>query len=213
MNWAAFEFVSFVAGVVGLAVAARRGPNWLERRRARRALSAASLLDGTSVEGASVHVTGLVRVLDRTVTAPLSASTCVVARARVRVGGSFGDFSAPYETMAFAPFVVVLDDQRWVLVDGNYAQLDLAARRSRFDEARRTELLAEHYVGQRQSTLARFEEVVVVPGDRVSVAGLLMKDAGTAPTMEERGFRDSVAPTVRLVGNLANPIVIGTPVD
>jgi hypothetical protein len=215
MNWAILNFGVFVALCVGAVVGVRRAPAYLDRRRARKALSAAATLDESTVEGQLAQVTGVVRVMDRSITAPLSARTCAVARSRIRVSNSaFGDVSAPYETMAFVPFEVVQANGRAVIIDGNYAQLDLVPLRgSSFEKARRSALLAEHHIEEGTRVWCRFEEVVVAFGDRVSVSGLVMKDRATAPTADERGFRDAVAPSIRLVGNLANPIVIGNPVD
>jgi hypothetical protein len=214
MDGPTLSFCIFVVLGIGAVIGVRRVPALLDRRRARKALSAVPDLDAATLEGQLVRVTGIVRALDRTITAPLSARTCVVARSRIRVSNSaIGDFSPPYETMAFVPFEVVQASGQAVIVAGNYADLDLVPLpRSTFNASRRSALLAEHRIAEGTRSWCRFEEVIVASGDRVSVSGLLMKDRAEAPTADERGFRDSVAPAIRLVGNLANPIAIGTPV-
>ena len=55
----------------------------------------------------------------------------------------------------------------------------------------------------------RFEEVVAVAGQRVSVVGLLMFEDEAARTEGELGFRDARPPAMRLAGNQAHPIALG----
>ena len=77
-------------GILAVAVGSAAiggGRKLLERRRARRELRAKAPLDAHSPEGQVVRITGSVRVLDDTLTAPLSGLTCVVYRSCVQSGG------------------------------------------------------------------------------------------------------------------------------
>jgi hypothetical protein len=57
-----------------------------------------------------------------------------------------------------------------------------------------------------------FEEVIVLPGMRITVAGLVMLEI-PGPSVGELGFRDLPPARIRLVGDAEHPIVIGTAVD
>jgi hypothetical protein len=55
---------------------------------------------------------------------------------------------------------------------------------------------------------AAFEEVCVMPGDRVAVKGIAVIEA--VPGAEERGYRD-IAQRARIVGRPDHPLTIGPP--
>ena len=54
-----------------------------------------------------------------------------------------------------------------------------------------------------------FDEVVIEPGARVTVAGLMMKDIDAAPPEGEVGYRDEAPVVLRLAGDVTHPLVIG----
>ena len=55
---------------------------------------------------------------------------------------------------------------------------------------------------------AKFEEVLVEDGMRVSIAGLMMKDLSDAPPTGESAFRDAAPPALRIAGDAAHPLAI-----
>ncbi len=193
----------------------------LERRSARRELARHPPLGTQTPDGTVVRVTGVVRVRDTLIVAPLSGVECVAARARV-TSGNWQTRRAlkPREWFAIVSFVLERAAEPPILVEGVHAKLDLAperlerAKRGSPELARREQLMLQ--LGDRQAlaTRADFEEVVVRPGMRVSIAGLMMLALPDAPPASgnELGFRDQAPSTLRLVGNATHPLVIGAPI-
>ncbi|HEX5060215.1 MAG TPA: hypothetical protein VFV99_12690 [Kofleriaceae bacterium] len=211
-----FVGVGILAIAVGSA-AVGAGRKLLERRRARRALREKAPLAASSPEGEVVRVTGSVRVLDQMLTAPLSGRACVVYRSRVQSGGKLTSRAMrPRESIAMVPFIIDRGPEGHVLVEGKHVLLDippLALKRQEMERARREQFFVQHGFVLREIGHAHFEETVVEPLMRVSVAGLMMKDLPTAPASEELGFRDAAPPNLRIAGNVEHPLVIGEPVD
>ena len=215
-----FVGVGIVAVALGSAAigTARRV---LERRRARRELVVRPDLEPATSEGTVVRVTGVVRVLERTLEAPLSGATCVVARSRVRAGGGIARRAVrPRESFAMVPFLLERPEGT-VSIEGAHALLDLEPialghhlGKASAARARREHFLLLHGFKMRESVRALFEETIVGPGMTVTIAGLMMKDPLVEPSGEvELGFRDAAAPSLRLAGNADHPLVIGLPVD
>jgi len=207
-------------GILAIAVgsaAIGAGRKLLERRRARRELREKTPLDAHSPEGEVVRVTGSVRVLDQPLIAPLSGLTCVVFRSRVQSGGKLTSRAMrPRESIAMVPFIIDRGPEGQVLVEGKHVLLDLAPlamKRQEIEQSRREQFLVKQGFTLRELGRAVFEETVVEPYMRVSVAGLMMKDLPTAPASEELGFRDAAPPNLRIAGNVEHPLVIGEPVD
>lgn len=210
----------FGLGIVAVAVgsaAIGAGRKVLERRRARRELREKQPLSARSPEGQVVRVTGVVEVLDGTLEAPLSGKSCVVYRARVSAGGKLTSRAQrPKELAAMIPFVIDRGAQGRVVIEGNHALLDVAPlsmRRDKIDPERRSQLLVRVGYALRELGRAHYDETVIEPGMRVSVAGLMMKDLVTQPVNDELGFRDAPPTNLRLAGNVEHPLVIGDPVD
>jgi hypothetical protein len=192
----------------------------IERRKARKQLAARPALGTQTPEGTLVRVTGVVRACDRTLIAPLSGETCVVARTRMWVGNTyFRRAVKPRESFAMVTFELVRDGEPPVSVEGDLALLDLSTHKLRRprgkaspERARREQLLLEHAIPHAQLRRARFDETIVREGDRVSVVGLMMfDDALVAPPTSELGFRDTARAAVRIAGNVDHPLVIGQP--
>lgn len=189
------------------------GRRILERRRARTELREKPLLTTSSPEGAWVRVTGVVRLVDdRSLIAPLSRKPCVVYRSRVTVGQAITRRALrPVEELVMVPFAIDRGAEGMVAIEGEHALLDLPRVRLRTTEQVRREFAWTQGIPYRDVARAQFEETVVMPGQRVSVAGLVMKDPAAAPARDELGFRDAPPPELRLAGNVEHPIVIGEP--
>jgi len=140
-----------------------------------------------------------------------------VFRSRVQSGGKLTSRAMrPRESIAMVPFIIDRGAEGQVLVEGKHVLLDLAPlkmERRDFEWQRRQRFVLEHGLVDREADRAVFEETVIEPFMRVSVAGLMMKDLPTAPASEELGFRDAAAPNLRIAGNVEHPLVIGEPVD
>lgn len=186
----------------------------LERRRARRALRSKPLLAQETPEGEVVRVTGVVKVGEATLVAPISGRACVVYRSRVTDGmWTVRRAMLPNETFEMVPFTLVRDDGSKVEISGKHALLDLP--NLKFPEStpelveRRDKFMELHKIKSGHAGV--FEEIVVEDGMRVSVAGLMMKDLAEAPVDGEAGYRDEAPSTLRLAGDVAHPLVIGAP--
>ena len=213
-----------MSGFVGLALLAvaagsaaiGAGRKVLERRRARRTLREQPPLSAAAPEGETVRVTGIVRVADETLVAPLSGLTCVVSRSQVSVGAKITSRAVrPRETVHMVPFLIDRGDEGIVHVEGKHALLDLPPLHRRdLDSERCIRLLVVHGYSRRDMRRAVFAETIVAAGDRVSLSGLVMKDVNEAPPGdEERGFREALPTTIRIAGNAEHPLAIGEPID
>ncbi len=199
--------VVLVAAVSSAALTA--GRKIIERRRARRVLRERPELAASSPEGSEVRVTGIVRLLEDTLEAPLSGRPCVVVRSRIYAKRLSHVTFNPYETLRMVTFVVERADGSQVTVDGKHVLLDLDPIKVPRNDARRTQLALALGVTLKEQRGARFEEILVEAGMRVSIAGLMMKDVVDAPPTSELAFRDTVAPELRIAGDAAHPLVVG----
>jgi hypothetical protein len=206
---ATFSVGSLGAGKMQRAI--RRG---LERRQARDALRAIALLTPTTAEGVIARVTGTVAVLDgRTLVAPLTGRPCVAHRSRVAPRGALPS-GGVLERVELCPFTI----DGVVAVESVNTQLDLPRSRltpSPQQRDRYDAFLAVTGLQRHDPEFGKygpeFEEVIVVPGMRITVAGLVTHEI--PPIASELGFRDLPPARVRLVGDAEHPIVIGTAVD
>lgn len=182
-----------------------------ERLRARRELRAFEALSVDTPEGARVQVTGTIRALGSSLVSPIGARPCVAFAARARGYTSSGGTltgTAWRETIEIARFVVERDAGPPVLVDGSHAHLHVSdPSRARRQPERETHFLAQHgiHLGG-----ARFDEVCLEAGRRVTVGGTLVLVPQATPVTAERGFRDGVPMQALLSGNRGQPLVIVT---
>lgn len=186
----------------------------LERRRARRELLSRPVLGTETDEGTVVRVSGVVRIADATLKAPISDSACVVYRSRVMsAGGLVRRAFKPCESFAMVPFVLERDeDHALVAIEGAHALLDLPNRKlpapkSSDERERRGRFLLLHGIKTNKGGV--FEEVIVEAGMHVAIAGLMMKDLRELPPEGEAGYRDVAPAALRLAGDVTHPLVIG----
>jgi hypothetical protein len=197
-------------GISGSVAAFRAASTVVERHRARRAIRARPVLAPTTADGAVVQVTGVVRELD-TLEAPLTGHTCVVHRSRARSRALLLRRTA--EVFQLTPFVLDRGEEGLVLVEGTAAQLDvrpvLSGRHP--ERLRALVFLRTHGAVLPDSVFSYtgYEEVIVEPGQRVTVAGLVMMDPAAEPDAGERGYRDEARPRLRITGNADHPLAIG----
>jgi hypothetical protein len=192
-----------------------------EHRRVRRELARRPALGAETPDGTVVRVTGTVRLRDTLIVAPLSGVECVAARARVSAEmWNTRGARKPREWFAIVSFLIERDGEPPVVVEGEHAEIALPTQKLARPKAgsdalhRREQLLLQLGIGAHRARGGGFEEVAVVPGMHVSVVGLMMLGQAIEPprTDDQRMFRESPASTLRLVGNAAHPIVIGSPI-
>jgi hypothetical protein len=112
------------------------------------------------------------------------------------------------------PFTLARDgDGVAVAIEGRHALLDvpnakLPPPRTSDERERRASFLALH--GIKSNAGGIFEEVILEAGMRITIAGLMMKDIGATPPEGEAGYREEAPASLRLAGDVAHPLVIGT---
>lgn len=174
--------------------------------RARRRLREFAPLTTASPDGSHVSVTGVVRVIDETVIAPLSGRECVLFRARV-VGQSRREANAidTHELLVIKRFAVDAAAQT-IVIDGGHVLLDVAATKLPANNVdRELAFLARNALRPGRS---RFKEQLIAAGDRITIGGVLMRDIAVEPSRDERAFRDTTAPTLVLTASEQHPFVI-----
>ena len=180
----------------------------VERARAWASLRNFAPLTARSREGSFVRATGVVRVLDESVIAPLTGRECVLARSRVL---GVGDLINPPQWMQIKPFVLVLEGSDVsAVIDGSHVLFGIAAEKLRGVSAERRAAFIVR-LGFKTGDAAWLEEIVVAAGDRITVGGVLMRDLNPQPPTHERTFRQRVTPQLRLVGSIEHPLVIVRP--
>jgi hypothetical protein len=155
-------------------------------------------------EGAQVKVTGVVQALDDILVSPLSGRPCVAYRSRVWGATQLRPETA--ETMQLRPFAIDRGAAESVIVDGDHALFSLPyVTLTDEDRDRELSFLARHGM-QRQR--ARFSEVTLEVGARITIAGTLVLSPVDEPPLDELGFRDLPPPVLQLGGSRDRPLVI-----
>lgn len=194
-----------VSAVGGSIAFARR---FAERRRVHRIVRAQQALAERALEGDGVRFTGVVRAVGAPLTAPLSTRPCVLYRSRVFVGAHWNardpSTQGPHESFEARPFVVDGGDLGEVIVDSEHVLLAIEPLAIPKHTRARRQFLLVH--GLRRFAWARFEEMIVAPGDTITVGGTLVLDPGTPGA--ESGFREDAPPRRRLSGSAERPLVI-----
>jgi hypothetical protein len=201
-----------MAACVAAAYVALRLSSHPERKRARRILAAAPPLAASSVDGAVVRVTGVVRAYEGydLFSAPLSGTRCVAYRTRVVARRGRYAYASVHEELITRPFVVVRGDgEAPVIVDSRHVVFDLAPHRQTHSLTRKVELLRALGLADANAAQSHFEQVMIAAGATVTIAGTLARTLDAAASGGERTYRDGATETLRLVGDQAHPVAVG----
>ena len=187
-----------VAGFFALVAAI---PTAIRRSHARKQRLAAP---DQIVDHGLVTLRGTVKVLGEPLKAPLSGRACVAFRATGRTYSGVGthrEIDAEEIEVVMKPFVLVTKHGE-VIVDGDYCELPghispIIPRKLELEQAfmRRVALIG-------MAASAGFDEVVVKPGMKIAVHGVVREEVTTAGG--ETGFREAPK-QLRISGN---PLVI-----
>lgn len=193
-----------VLGAVVLAcIAAVAFAMWRRGAVARKALRGSPSL----VEHELVTITGFVRPLGETLEAALSGARCVAhrAHARVVVTQTAKLVGEPSET-ASAPFTLVTAHGD-VHIAGDRLELAVAPEIVRPSPERERAFLARHGLARRDEHLIACDEIVIAPGNPISIRGVLqlVRDSGSA---DERGYRDDAPRRFELVSAGDDPVEV-----
>jgi hypothetical protein len=179
------------------------------RKHARAILRGHPAMTAATREGESARVSGIVRAIE-TLAAPVTGRPCVVHRLTI--------IDMPrgrrHTQVGITPFLLDRGAAGTVRVEGSHAVIDLPSKKvSPPNRASGQRALARFADAWRSNSQLRYEQMLVEPGQRISVAGLVMYDVPDAPTADERGFRDQARPRLRITGNAEHPLAIGRPED
>jgi hypothetical protein len=184
-----------------------------ERRRIRHQIHEVPDATSATTDGDVACVTGIVRAIDPLLTSLLAARPCVAYRTRVssvpiRHDGQYSGAVNDGETVAVARFAVDRGAAGLAIVEGNHALFDAAdLDLPRDNQAREEHVLLLHgMTGARQT--ATFHEAIIEVGATVSIVGVVMFDLQAELSAGEHGFRDELAPQLRLVGDFDHPLLI-----
>lgn len=146
--------------------------------KVRRALRAAPALDRVLGEGDFVRVTGHVRIEKHFIHAPLSDRRCVAYCARAIPAPRVLRDYPPFEEWKMVSFVIEREDKTRVAIDCAYVKLLIPPLPLRpGSDERCAELGRTRKLAARALKKMQYEEIVVMEDMRVSVAGILVKDA------------------------------------
>jgi hypothetical protein len=181
------------------------GVLWWRRARRRRDLAHSSPL----TDGELVTITGTVRAVDATLSAPFSGKQCVLYRAHARVYSRDPVprlLAEPFEleTVAFVvetPRGVVRVDERAPAVAVTAEALVEAA------DDRVLAFLSRHRVADQLREAAVLDEIVVETGQTVTLSGMIRFERDLTSTAE-RGYRDDVPRAATLVAAGDEPVTL-----
>jgi len=154
-------------------------------------------------EGEHVTVSGTVKSVGTVLEAPLSGRRCVSHQSRARVVLHDRLVGEPSETET-VPFVVETKHGS-VQVEGELVHRELAETVVDTGSDRLRSFLDKHAAPKQAS--ASYSEVVVEPGAKVTIKGIVALERDHAST-DERGYRDDAPTTIKLVGTTAKPITV-----
>lgn len=154
-------------------------------------------------EGTRVTISGIVQA-PATLDAALSGRRCVMHRSRARVLVHARLLSQPRE-VEISPFVVATRHGE-IRVDVRELELDVPPERVIGPEsARHLAFRARHAIPP--AAAAEFDEIVIAPGAKVTLRGIVAIERDLAAA-GERGYRDDAPTTIHLVGLPAKPVAL-----
>lgn len=158
------------------------------------------------VEGERVELTGIATPIDDPLESPLTGEPCIAHLSRARVYNRLdhvGDHLGDVERLDVAPFLLATPSGTVRVVDKpTVVALDLALL-GWVDPMRGARFLAARGF-DRFVRSSFFEYAIIRPGDQVSVAGVVTREADA---VLETGFRDLQLQT-RLTGYGRNPLTL-----
>ncbi len=172
-------------------------PTSFVRARQQLALGPPQLVDG-----AVVTLTGTVRPID-VLTAPISGRPCVALHVKAFIG--------PYWCTRFAMTQFVLETDQGEVIVEHFQEAGLAFDTKTYHPAYE---VAERFlvaIGRMpwEARKAHFDEIVVEPGMRIAVFGVIQTTLAV-PDAGEIGFRES-RQVIHLRGDPRHPLAMGKP--
>lgn len=181
-----------------------------ERWRMQRQLRRVPELSSTTLEGSVARVTGIVRVLDESMIAPRSGRRCVGYRITLRFAGR-ETVGGRFESSELRPFAIERAGDL-VAIESTEARFALPSvpPTPPLDREEWQTFRQERGLYQRTLALGAIREAVIEVGMTVSVAGLVTIVTDPNPPSRELGFREEAPRSVKLIGDLDHPLLIGS---
>ena len=184
---------------------------WGPRARARKRLDGGKRT--TVADREIVTLTGRVRARGELLEAPLTGTPCVLYEAvgRVYSGAvhrNSRDLEAEVVEQKLVPFELETADGI-VLVECETAEVELPRLPCiprKIDRERA--FLVERGQSAEQIRYAGFDELRIVPGDKIRVQGMAIVEQDPTAT-DERGYREDAPRRIRLVPHAEHPLTIG----
>lgn len=192
------EYVGSLIGavVIGVPVVYLLVKNDLERRRHVRALRKTPPIDAAAGVGQTVFAIGSVKLVEEPLVGPLSEKRCVAHRSRLYIG-TFDSYSKKREQIGLTKFALQRRDGSIVTIDATHARFTLPALSlPPGSDDRCKQFAIARAVASGDRRVAKYEEVLVLEGMRLAVAGTLATEPGEP---------------ARLTGDEKSPIIIGVP--
>ncbi len=184
---------------------------WGPRARARKRLDAGTRT--TIADREIVTLTGVVRAIGELLEAPLTGLPCVLFEAVGRVygetvGRNARNVEAEVTEQKLIPFELVTPEGV-VRVEAEHAEVELPRIPCipRKIDRERTFLL-EHGQSAEMIRYAGFDELRIVPGDKIRVQGMAIVELDPGDGAE-RGYREDAPRRIRLVPHAEHPLTIG----
>ncbi len=177
--------------------------NWFKNRAAKKQVQGQLYgqpeLTAGAADGSIARVGGAVVATTSLLTAPLSKRQCVMFWTRIIT--AMGENK---DIIQFVPFAIDRGGEGTVHVDAQFAQMNLPTVPVPDDGALLEQFSKSMGLNMRDTQGARYYEIVVEPGQHITIAGTVMLDGGGGP----QGYRGS-GTQYRIAGNQQHPIVIG----
>lgn len=195
LDYLADMYVWILLGAIALGMLATLAVIVVRRRRIARS--------PRLVEGTRVTISGVVQA-PATLEAALSGRPCVMHRSRARVLVHTRLISEPRE-VEIAPFVVATRHGQ-IRVDVREIELDVPPESVVGPESARQRAFRERHAIP-QDAAAAFDEIVIEPGAKVTIRGIVAIER-ELDAKGERGYRDDAPTTIHLVGSPAKPVAL-----
>ncbi len=206
-----WKAIAMVCSLVIAGFAAIGNAMWGPRARARKRLDRGTRT--TIADREIVTLTGVVRTRGDLLEAPLTGLPCVLYEATGRVYSAAlhrnsRDLEAEIVEQKLVPFELETPDGL-VLVEGEAAEIELPRLPCiprRIDRERA--FLLERGQSAEQIRYAGFDELRIVPGDKIRVQGMAIVEMDPGDGAE-RGYRAEAPRRIRLVSHAEHPLTIG----
>jgi hypothetical protein len=169
-----------------------------ERKQANQQLYAQPELQAGAADGSMARVGGTVVATGQKLVAPLSRRECVMYWTRIITQDNENK-----DTIQFAPFALDRGPEGMVHVDAQFARMDLPTIPVPQDGPLLEQFAMSMGLNISQAARSQYYEIVVEPGQHITIAGTVMTDGGAPQGYRSQGVQYKIA------GNQQHPIVIG----